>query len=360
MGPSWKSSALLSLLASSLAAASPVGARYTPGTCTVNQRKEWRTLTDEEKSAYLTAEKCLMTSPAKSGIENAVTRWDELQWAHIVQSNDIHGVGQFLPWHRAYVRLHEKLLQTECNYTGAQPYWDWTKDASYNGSLAAAPVFGSDELSFGTNGQGAVGGGIDGSACVTDGAFANTTLRFGQVFGVTNHTEYCLSRSFETERYYWDWANSTVVDGCFAEETYTGGAFDCYRSHPHSSVHLAVGGTLKDQSASPGDPIFFLHHTNLDRLWWLWQAADLPSRLEQMGGRNVPTNASLIAGSWLAPTAAVLDYDGDPANVTTMNHNIWMVGLMDNITVADTMDTRGDFACAEYVDDNLSGSDPAW
>lgn len=184
-----------------------------------------------------------MTSPAKSGIEGAVTRWDELQWVHIVQSNVIHGVGQFLPWHRAYMTLHEKLLQTECNYTGAQPYWDWTKDASSNGSLSASPVFGSDDLSFGSNGQGAANG-LDGSACVTDGAFANTTLRLAQLYGVTNYTEYCLSRNFETTRYYWDWANSTYADTCYAEENYVNGAFDCYRVKPHSSVHLAVGGTV--------------------------------------------------------------------------------------------------------------------
>lgn len=30
--------------------------------------------------------------------------------------------GQFLPWHRYYMYLHEYLLRTECNYTGAQPY----------------------------------------------------------------------------------------------------------------------------------------------------------------------------------------------------------------------------------------------
>lgn len=37
-----------------------------------------------------------------------------------------------------------------------------------------------------------------------------------------------------------------------------------------------------------------------------------------------------------------------------------MVGLMDNATVAEVMDLRGDLVCAEYVDDDLSGSDKAW
>lgn len=66
--------------------------------------------------------------------------------------------------------------------------------------------------------------------------------------------------------------------------------------------------------------MFFLHHANLDRLWWLWQSVNPSVRLYEMGGTNVPTAASLLSGNWLAPTAELLDYDGDPANVTTMNH----------------------------------------
>lgn len=38
----------------------------------------------------------------------------------------------------------------------------------------------------------------------------------------------------------------------------------------HGSVHDAVGGTMAG-SSSPGDPLFFLHHANLDRLWAEWQ-----------------------------------------------------------------------------------------
>lgn len=51
------------------------------------------TLSNEEKSSYLTAVKCLMESPAKTGIKGAVYRWDELQALHSEQSNFIHGVG---------------------------------------------------------------------------------------------------------------------------------------------------------------------------------------------------------------------------------------------------------------------------
>jgi hypothetical protein len=49
-------------------------------------------LTDAEKQAYLDAELCIMETPASSGVPGAITRWDELQRAHAVQGDYIHGV----------------------------------------------------------------------------------------------------------------------------------------------------------------------------------------------------------------------------------------------------------------------------
>jgi hypothetical protein len=48
---------------------------------------------------------------------------------------------------------------------------------------------------------------------------------------------------------------------------------------PHKSVHLAVGGFGSpgsppgdmNTSGSPADPIFYMHHANVDKLWWEWQ-----------------------------------------------------------------------------------------
>ena len=39
----------------------------------------------------------------------------------------------------------------------------------------------------------------------------------------------------------------------------------------HGSVHDAVGGDMGTGS-SPSDPLFWLHHANLDRLWAKWQS----------------------------------------------------------------------------------------
>lgn len=75
----------------------------------------------------------------------------------------------------------------------------------------------------------------------------------------------------------------------------------------------------------------------------------MPSGLYEMDGQNVPAPAYLALANWTFPTAAWLDYDGDPANVTTLNHNLWMLGLIPNTTVGEVMDLGGDLICAEYI-----------
>jgi hypothetical protein len=39
---------------------------------------------------------------------------------------------------------------------------------------------------------------------------------------------------------------------------------------PHMSVHGDIGGPMQILETSPRDPIFYLHHSNIDRLWDLW------------------------------------------------------------------------------------------
>lgn len=45
--------------------------------------------------------------------------------------------------------------------------------------------------------------------------------------------------------------------------------------------------------SSPGDPLFYLHHTWLDKMWADWQARDLPKRLTEMGGNNLQDEPNL-------------------------------------------------------------------
>jgi hypothetical protein len=40
--------------------------------------------------------------------------------------------------------------------------------------------------------------------------------------------------------------------------------------NPHFLTHLAVGGDMSDFATVGGDPLFYLHHVNLDRIWESW------------------------------------------------------------------------------------------
>ncbi|CAG9983394.1 unnamed protein product [Clonostachys byssicola] len=320
-------SSILGLL---LLTASGVSSASWNTTCsTPTERKAWNAMTDTEKSAYIEAELCLMNSTAKAGIDGALNRWDELDWAHITQSNVIHNVGAFLPWHRYFVRVHEYLLQSECGYEGGQPYWNETIDMD---DLAGSEIFDPD-----------TGFGGEGGDCVTDGPFVNLTLHMS-----SNSTSdsYCLSRSLNSNGF--QTGAQEYIDECYNTDTYEE-AFECYQVNPHTAGHSAVGGTLLDVVGSPGEPIFYLHHANLDRLWWEWQQANLTSRLTDMGGRNVPLTSYLEQNGMEEPSAAFLDYDGDDGNVTTLNHNLWMVGIVANATIREVMNLGGDLICAEYV-----------
>lgn len=101
---------------------------------------------------------------------------------------------------------------------------------------------------------------------------------------------------------------------------------------------------------SPGDPIFFLHHAFVDSLWWRWQARDLDTRLTAIGGNNCPNSTSQCSmGGETCPTAAVLDYDGDDGNTTTLNHVLWMMDLFPNVSVGGVMDINSPTVCLEYL-----------
>jgi tyrosinase len=43
----------------------------------------------------------------------------------------------------------------------------------------------------------------------------------------------------------------------------------------HATGHFAIGGEAGDFYSSTNDPLFFLHHSMLDRVWWIWQALHL-------------------------------------------------------------------------------------
>jgi peroxiredoxin len=71
------------------------------------------------------------------------------------------------------------------------------------------------------------------------------------------------------------WMNWLSLD-CLNEKFYidgpTGSLGFCPRmdQNPHFFTHIAIGGDMADFATVGGDPLFYLHHCNLDRLWESW------------------------------------------------------------------------------------------
>ncbi|EDU47723.1 conserved hypothetical protein [Pyrenophora tritici-repentis Pt-1C-BFP] len=213
----------------------------------------------------------------------------------------IHSTANFLHWHRYYIWAYESALRTECAYTGYQPYWDWSR---YPDLLNNSPIYSGDEYSMGGNGE-AVGPHANltlgpgqslpagpGGGCVTTGPFANLTIHLGPVFPTVDTkfnipanplaTGYgdnprCLRRdvsNFLTTNYLQPQhlvehitSNANISTFQDTLQVNPSNSFAALHVAGHYSVWGDPGG---DVFVSPGEPVFWLHHAQVDRHWWMW------------------------------------------------------------------------------------------
>lgn len=125
--------------------------------------------------------------------------------------------------------------------------------------------------------------------------------------------------------------------------------------------------------SSPGDPLFYLHHAFIDKLWWNWQTADEEERLYAIGGPNVkdPNRPAPIpeggmpsqnGASPALPGKRGMEGHhharrhsvgrraaGDAGNQTTLAHGISLFDLLPDVTAEDVMDVRNELLCYEYI-----------
>jgi tyrosinase len=159
--------------------------------------------------------------------------------AQIHQNGCPHRNWFFLPWHRKYILDFERIcrdLSGDQNF--ALPYWNWTRTRSiptpfWQGTLLdTTRVIGqNDEIS---------------------GQFVGRRV----IDRILRQADFELFASFRPQG-----QNSTDpswqrVVGASAE----------LEARPHDQVHVWVSGNMVT-FMSPLDPIFWLHHCNIDRLW---------------------------------------------------------------------------------------------
>jgi len=225
-----------------------------------------------------------------------------------------HGGPMFLPWHRSFILAFENALRQVSGKPIVLPYWDWTSARSTH-AVFSRKFLGGD-------------GNPDEYRYVTDGAFRRGRFRIrvqptepilrdlgrspwiqrhfasypgaeslpapGEVKGALAVSAYDVApfdnrsdrdRSFRARLEGWDLDASRVqssrdacVDGWF---TIAEGPVG--KTHLHGTGHQWVGGVVDKpsgggglgtmvSSTSPNDPVFFLHHADVDRIWARWQA----------------------------------------------------------------------------------------
>ncbi len=177
-----------------------------------------------------------------------------------------HSGPAFLPWHREFIRRFELELQQVNDGTGITlPYWNWSEDSSKKWSDMA--VWNVDCM--GGNGN------ISNNFIVDTGPFQRWAIvdkdgsplglltRDLEGSGVPLPTSAQVRNALTVPTYdssNWDSTDATNSNTSF-RKTFEG---------LHGNIHIWVGGSMFPMT-SPNDPIFFLHHCYVDRVWDRWQ-----------------------------------------------------------------------------------------
>lgn len=119
-------------------------------------RQEWDSYSNDDRQAFVSAIKCLMTRAPSGQFSQAKSRYEDLVALHQTLTPNVHGNSKFLLWHRYYLYTFEDMLRSECGFNRALPWWDETR---YSGRFADSSIF-SDQWFGGINA---------GGNCITNG-----------------------------------------------------------------------------------------------------------------------------------------------------------------------------------------------
>ncbi|HEX3152229.1 MAG TPA: tyrosinase family protein [Gemmataceae bacterium] len=180
-----------------------------------------------------------------------------------------HGSFFFLSWHRMYLYFFERIVRKACgNNAFALPYWNYTSQTLSARQLPLAfrqPTFNSSPNPLY---DAARNTGINSTA--NPAALSYSATLFSTAFGYTNFASAGGS-------------GASFGGQTLAAPAHFAGPHGQLESQPHDIIHGLLGGSgdMGDPNRAARDPIFWLHHANIDRLWKRW--------LQQGGGRVNPT-----------------------------------------------------------------------
>lgn len=236
-----------------------------------------------EKEHYIASARCLLTQPSALS-HGSSSLYEDFPYIHAHIGYSTHNSASFLPWHRYFLHIYENALREHCNFTGTGlVYWDWTLDAA---ALETSPVF-SPTSGFGGDGdpEGEITVGRSGR-CVINGPFSDVNASYYDV-KVQPH---CLSRGFRNDGGESGHMDGSGVSAESIEEVLQLDDYEAFvvalEKRVHDVIPFGIGGDFETFTA-PYDPLFYLHHVQLDRLWWLWQhAGGVQERMMAYGGNK--------------------------------------------------------------------------
>jgi tyrosinase len=234
----------------------------------VRIRKNANTLTTVERNRFVAAFAQLNNQ--------GLGRFADFRNMHTnVSSPQAHGAPGFLPWHRAYLLDLERDLQA-IDPSVALPYWRFDRPAP---NIFTPDFLGaSDQLG-------------------TVGFAATNPLQFWKTDGVQGINR----RPF--------FSTSAAPPG-LRNETQTLGlgtqypAFRTLEGNPHGTAHTSFGGSISSIGTAAKDPLFFLLHANVDRLWAKWQRQNgrfnpaTPASFDNSGGNPIGHNLPDTMWPW--------------------------------------------------------------
>ena len=175
-----------------------------------------------------------------------------------------HNSWFFLPWHRMYLRGFEDIVAAAVESLGGPadwslPYWNYSDPANPD-ARRLPPAFREQQtpegkpnpLRVNVRNLGCNDGDIiaddldvDVGACLREASFVAQATGGNPGFG-----------------------------GPKTAFNHGGGVVGSVEATPHGSMHVAVGGWMGAFNTAGLDPLFWLHHANIDRLWEVWRQRD--------------------------------------------------------------------------------------
>lgn len=159
-----------------------------------------------------------------------------------------HGTPLFLPWHRAYLYRFERALRDQVP-DAMLAWWDWRTPANQQGQIPAALA----DQNAGSQPNPLFNAKVQSLAIQQGGSL-------GQQLGTPTRRAPSTSRRLPTPQQI-----ETLLD----EDDFT--TFSEQLDNFHGGVHMWVGAHMSRIPFSAYDPIFYFHHTMIDRVWRIWQ-----------------------------------------------------------------------------------------